>query len=257
MADRDSAHFRQILLDRRDEIFGRVFGLESRWRDLKEREVELEEEAQKMSVTSLYDQLAARDRVEMEEIDRALLKIEEGSFGRCERCRRPIPQARLEAFPETRLCLSCARRSESKPGRPKPGREAISCGAAAPGYEDFSDEDLEQLIMDALQNDGRVDMQELEITCRRGTIRLDGILPNEVEHQIVLRTLGDLICSGSIVDRVEISEVLSGEEEETVGGFGPEAVDEEKTTDDPFEMQEEDFPFTVPDRPPAEAFPAG
>lgn len=245
MTDRDPRHFRQMLLNRRAEIFDRVLGLEEGWRALQERETELEEDAQKMSLMSLYDQLAFRDKREIDEIDRALFKIEEGSFGRCEQCRRPIKRARLEALPEARFCLSCERRSEMRPDRPNRETEPLSCSAAPAGYEGLSDEELEELIKEALQSDSRLDTRELRVTCEEGTIFLHGVLPSEEEHQIVLRSLLDLFCFGSIVDRVEISEVPAGEEEEMPVWSG-------EMTDDLFEMQEKDIFFEVPDRPPAE-----
>jgi DnaK suppressor protein len=42
------------------------------------------------------------------EIDRALAKIEEGTYGTCDGCGRPIPPGRLEARPATALCVECA-----------------------------------------------------------------------------------------------------------------------------------------------------
>ena len=56
MANEDSAYFKQILLSRRAETFDLSLGLEAGWRALQERDAELEEEAQKMNLTSLYDQ---------------------------------------------------------------------------------------------------------------------------------------------------------------------------------------------------------
>jgi DnaK suppressor protein len=44
-----------------------------------------------------------------EKLQRALAKLEEGSYGRCDRCGRPIGPARLEAAPESVLCIDCAR----------------------------------------------------------------------------------------------------------------------------------------------------
>jgi len=40
-------------------------------------------------------------------IDYALLQAEKGTYGICERCGEPIDPARLEAVPETTLCLIC------------------------------------------------------------------------------------------------------------------------------------------------------
>jgi RNA polymerase-binding transcription factor DksA len=51
--------------------------------------------------------LSAQARSAITEIDRALLKIEAGSYGRCEQCGRPIPQARLKALPYAALCVAC------------------------------------------------------------------------------------------------------------------------------------------------------
>jgi DnaK suppressor protein len=44
-----------------------------------------------------------------EKLQRALAKLEEGSYGRCDRCGGPIAPARLEAAPESVLCIDCAR----------------------------------------------------------------------------------------------------------------------------------------------------
>jgi DnaK suppressor protein len=44
-----------------------------------------------------------------EKLKRALAKLEEGSYGRCDRCGGPIAPARLEAAPESSLCIDCAR----------------------------------------------------------------------------------------------------------------------------------------------------
>ena len=44
-----------------------------------------------------------------EKLQRALAKLDEGSYGRCDRCGGPIAPARLEAVPESALCIDCAR----------------------------------------------------------------------------------------------------------------------------------------------------
>jgi DnaK suppressor protein len=42
------------------------------------------------------------------EVEGALEKINVGTYGLCEKCHKPIEKARLETYPETRLCLECA-----------------------------------------------------------------------------------------------------------------------------------------------------
>ncbi len=45
----------------------------------------------------------------LQKIDRALKRIEEGSYGLCERCGRPIEKARIKALPYVDLCIKDAR----------------------------------------------------------------------------------------------------------------------------------------------------
>ncbi|WP_238993532.1 TraR/DksA family transcriptional regulator [Nocardioides caldifontis] len=44
----------------------------------------------------------------LREIDAALARVEDGRYGRCERCGEPIPEGRLEARPVARTCVACA-----------------------------------------------------------------------------------------------------------------------------------------------------
>jgi RNA polymerase-binding protein DksA len=46
------------------------------------------------------------------EIDRALQRIEDGSYGKCTACGKEIPAERLEAYPWASLCIDDARRAE-------------------------------------------------------------------------------------------------------------------------------------------------
>jgi DnaK suppressor protein len=51
--------------------------------------------------------LSAQARAAVEEIDRALAKMDAGTYGVCERCGNPIPKARLKALPYAALCVAC------------------------------------------------------------------------------------------------------------------------------------------------------
>ncbi len=44
------------------------------------------------------------------DVDRALQKLDDGVYGRCEQCDVEIGEARLEAMPATRYCIDCASR---------------------------------------------------------------------------------------------------------------------------------------------------
>ena len=49
----------------------------------------------------------------LSEIDASLQRLEEGSYGICERCGEPIPWQRLEVLPMSRLCTPCQYLAES------------------------------------------------------------------------------------------------------------------------------------------------
>jgi DnaK suppressor protein len=51
--------------------------------------------------------LRGREKVFLDKIEKALRKIEDGSFGVCEECGEEISIKRLEARPETTLCIRC------------------------------------------------------------------------------------------------------------------------------------------------------
>ena len=46
-------------------------------------------------------------RDNLAEIEHALAKLDEGSYGKCDICGEAIEPARLEALPQANLCLSC------------------------------------------------------------------------------------------------------------------------------------------------------
>ncbi len=52
--------------------------------------------------------LAQELRTALEDVERALGKLEAGNYGQCERCGKPIAPARLEAKPAVKTCIECA-----------------------------------------------------------------------------------------------------------------------------------------------------
>jgi RNA polymerase-binding transcription factor DksA len=69
--------------------------------DLSEQAVEMEDDQ------SLEGQAAVISR-QIASLSRALLRIEQGSYGECVRCGDRIAAKRLEARPEAALCFACA-----------------------------------------------------------------------------------------------------------------------------------------------------
>jgi DnaK suppressor protein len=52
--------------------------------------------------------LGAALREALEEVDHALAKHDQGTYGLCESCGKPIAGPRLEAMPTARFCIDCA-----------------------------------------------------------------------------------------------------------------------------------------------------
>jgi DnaK suppressor protein len=60
-------------------------------------------------------QLAELEARELSQIERALARIKQGTYGLCEHCQAKIPVARLNALPYSTTCVNCAREMETDP----------------------------------------------------------------------------------------------------------------------------------------------
>ena len=65
---------------------------------------------ERSQLASLLRQLDDR----LAEVDAALLRVDAGTYGRCEECGEMIAKPRLQALPYTRHCIECARALESR-----------------------------------------------------------------------------------------------------------------------------------------------
>lgn len=75
-------------------------------------EREPDSRAQMESERGLEFTLDARESAELDAIDAALRRIETGDYGVCTDCGTEIPDARLQAAPETPRCIVCQDRLE-------------------------------------------------------------------------------------------------------------------------------------------------
>jgi DnaK suppressor protein len=64
----------------------------------------------------LYQLMCERDQKKLEQIKRALDRIDEEAYGYCEECEEIINKARLIALPFTRLCINCKTEEERLTG---------------------------------------------------------------------------------------------------------------------------------------------
>jgi len=68
--------------------------------DVSGEALEYEDDAQRLTALELDDNLVARNAQRLAQIDRALAKIADGTYGRSDASDEPIPIERLEAVPE-------------------------------------------------------------------------------------------------------------------------------------------------------------
>jgi RNA polymerase-binding protein DksA len=112
-------HFRELLLDERRRVSEAIEFLH------EENPGSIEDETQETridqhladSATVTVDReldysLEEHSTYVLKEIEAALQRIEEGTFGSCARCGKPIGEERLEARPWATLCIECKRLEE-------------------------------------------------------------------------------------------------------------------------------------------------
>lgn len=100
--------FQQLLEDKRNEIVQRA--RQTLDQDMTLDADDLPDEMDLASseyLQSFTFRLRGREKTFLEKIQKALERIEEGTFGDCEECGEPISEKRLEARPETTLCIRC------------------------------------------------------------------------------------------------------------------------------------------------------
>ncbi len=95
--------------------------------------------------------LAELEARELAQIERALKRLKQGTYGVCEICQGKIPVARLNALPYSTTCVECQREIEGRPGpegRRREGWERVGDAGPAEGEQT----DLARLEMELSRN---------------------------------------------------------------------------------------------------------
>ena len=269
--------FAEQLRQQRKALLQEVAAGEADLRSMEsERASELEEQAQEARATRMFARLDDRRKQQIDEIDRALQHITLGTYGICERCGGPIPLARLRALPTARVHVQCVGAEEQGPPVTTEGEDPLLVGEAealvAAGQENeppenveveertarlpadiagLTDEEVEEYSRARLAEDGRLDLDELQMTYRSGVMALDGSLPSEEQHQILLQYVTDFAGVQEVIDRLVIDELLWEREDRT------DMPEDEKTSsgtlsgamEDMIESDQEDQSYEPPGGP--------
>ena len=126
MNKKDREEFKKLLLHRREQLSGEVDKLadetlrhnrQDAAGDLSSMPIHMADIASNNFEKELNMDFIQMESAELRDIDEALARLEEGDFGICEACSKPIPKTRLRAMPHARLCIACKREEEGQEGQ--------------------------------------------------------------------------------------------------------------------------------------------
>jgi DnaK suppressor protein len=109
------AHYRKVLVEKHRQLVEEV-GKSALYAKGQEDDSikDLGDQATTAYTREFLFELGNGDRRLLKEVVTALQKLDEGSFGACERCGEAIAEKRLEALPFARHCIGCQRASEEE-----------------------------------------------------------------------------------------------------------------------------------------------
>ena len=101
---------RNWLLGRREELNERLGEIK---RDVtRKNSADWSEQAQERENDEVIDALGNEATLELQKVNRALDRMDEGEFGICQTCGVDIPEGRLEIMPYADKCVRCAEASD-------------------------------------------------------------------------------------------------------------------------------------------------
>ena len=102
----------------------------------------------------IASQLAELEARELSQIERALARMKQGTYGLCEICHAKIPVARLNALPYSTTCVECQREMELYPdwGERRGGVDWQKVSDSEAHMDDHQDVDLSSIEMDLSAN---------------------------------------------------------------------------------------------------------
>ena len=119
----DTSRFRKLLEATRKKIVGDLTHLEQDSLNTSQRDASGDLSGYSLHMADMatdnFDRefnlgLASSEQQILNQIDEALRKIDEGCYGICDTCAKPISQKRLLALPYTRFCIKCQSEEEKK-----------------------------------------------------------------------------------------------------------------------------------------------
>jgi DnaK suppressor protein len=113
-APMDVQPFKDALLKKRTEILG-TGGIKPLQASMENntRQGDMADQASGNNEVHIQLKLKQTDAKILQAIEEALLRLDKGSYGVCRDCGEPIAEARLNAIPWTRVCITCKEKQNS------------------------------------------------------------------------------------------------------------------------------------------------
>lgn len=113
MNKKDLKRFRELLVNEREQLVKKANKTltEEATLDTNELPDEIDQASAEYNQSFIF-RLRDREKFYLSKIDKALKKLDAGTFGICEACDEPINIKRLEARPVTTLCIRCKEEQE-------------------------------------------------------------------------------------------------------------------------------------------------
>jgi len=109
--------YRHMLLDLKQKLIRDVLLNQEASNESIDGEVlDLADQASDAWDKDLANSLSETERMRLNAVEAALKRVDEGSYGMCQACGKPIPLRRLEALPFAKLCVQC-QQEEERTGR--------------------------------------------------------------------------------------------------------------------------------------------
>ncbi len=225
------------LFSRRKEILEHARNLKDQWLADNYSQTEFGDKAQQEYTYLNLNKLDVQARKEVQIIDRALDKMQFGDYGICENCGQEISEKRLQALPWATMCVECVQKLEEE-NQNIPPEEDIQASSEKQmffGWNEvdqdiqvLNDEELLELIQQAIHDDGRIETDELNISCTDSMIYLQGVVPNELQYNLLFGVLQDIVDLDRVVDNLRIDSLtplIKEEWQDVLGSKDP--TDEE------------------------------
>jgi RNA polymerase-binding transcription factor DksA len=253
--------FREQLLSARRKLLIEFGAAESDLDAIEDaREVELEARSQGEAAVDVLTRLERRRFSELRDIQAALARIADGSYGTCTHCGARISVGRLRAVPQAALCTECASVSDNSSlavGSEESDEAAAPRPAVPSELAILDDAEIADLVDERFRAEVGDALSSIRVVCRHGVVTLGGEIGSEELRQVAIRIVEEELDL-EVVDRIRVMPMgevgvaaplqigaipLSGDE------LLDRALAGSESTEDIFEAEEEGLEYRVPARP--------